>query len=58
MGLAQTFEDQIVPANEQDLIPYFFDNNIFFEDPFQIYSSISRDHLSSSLDFMTHACIP
>ena len=26
------------------------DNNIFFEDPFQIYSSISRDHLSSSLE--------
>ena len=50
LGLAQTFEDQIVPANEQDLIPYFFDNNIFFEDPFQIYSSISRDHLSSSLE--------
>ena len=50
LGLAQTFEDQIVPANEQGLIPYFFDNNIFFEDPFQIYSSISRDHLSSSLE--------
>ena len=50
LGLAQTFEDQIVPANEQDLIPYFFDNNIFFKDPFQIYSSISRDHLSSSLE--------
>ncbi len=49
LGLAQSFEDQIVPANEQDLIPYFFDNNIFFEDPFQIYSSISRNHLSSSL---------
>ena len=49
LGLAQTFEDQIVPANEGDLIPYFFDNNIFFEDPFQIYSSISSDHLSSSL---------
>ena len=50
LGLAQTFEDQIVPANEQDLIPYFFDNNIFFEDPFQIYSSISRDHLLLSLE--------
>ena len=49
LGLAQTFEDQIVPGNEGDLIPYFFDNNIFFEDPFQIYSSISSDHLSSSL---------
>ena len=49
LGLAQTFEDQIVPESEANLIPYFFDNNIFFEDPFQIYSSISNEHLSSSL---------
>ena len=49
LGLAQTFEDQIVPESEADIIPYFFDNNIFFEDPFQIYSSISNEHLSSSL---------
>ena len=49
LGLAQTFEDQIVPTSESDLIPYFFDQNIFFEDPFQVYSTISPDHLESSL---------
>lgn len=49
LGLAQTFEDQIVPESEADIIPYFFDNNIFFEDPFQIYTSISNEYLSSSL---------
>jgi predicted negative regulator of RcsB-dependent stress response len=31
------------------LIPYFFDNNLFFEDPFQLNSSISPEHLESSL---------
>tara|TARA_A100001037_G_C15153943_1_gene642077 strand:+ start:7572 stop:9434 length:1863 start_codon:yes stop_codon:yes gene_type:complete len=49
LGLAQTFEDQIVPINESYLIPYFFDNNIFFEDPFQVYSKISPNHLESCL---------
>ncbi len=49
LGLAQTFEDQIIPSNEISLIPYFFDNNIFFEDPFQLYSSISNENLSSSI---------
>ena len=49
LGLAQSFEDQIIPNNEVYLIPYFFDNNIFFEDPFQIYSTISPEHLKSSL---------
>ena len=49
LGLGQTFEDQIIPANEAYLIPYFFDNNIFFEDPFQVYTSISPEHLKSSL---------
>ena len=49
LGLAQTFEDQIIPAHESHLIPYFFDNNLFFEDPFQLNSSISPEHLESSL---------
>lgn len=49
LGLAQSFEDQIIPSNETYLIPYFFDNNIFFEDPFQVYSTISPEHLKSSI---------
>ena len=50
LGLGQTFEDQIIKKNDKSLIPYFFDNNVFFEDPFQIYSSISNENLESSLD--------
>jgi len=49
LGLAHTFEDQIIPTNENHLIPYFFDNSIFFEDPFGVYTSISSDNLKSSL---------
>jgi tetratricopeptide (TPR) repeat protein len=49
LGLAQTFEDQIIPIQESHLIPYFFDNNLFFEDPFQVSSSLSPAHLKSSL---------
>ncbi|MDC1038223.1 tetratricopeptide repeat protein [Candidatus Marinimicrobia bacterium] len=49
LGIAKTFEDQIIPANESHLIPYFFDNNLFFEDPFQVNSSISPKHLESSI---------
>tara|TARA_B100000214_G_scaffold284185_1_gene213757 strand:+ start:7409 stop:9271 length:1863 start_codon:yes stop_codon:yes gene_type:complete len=50
LGLAKTFEDQIVPDQRRHLIPYFYDNSIFFEDPFQVYSSISKSHLTSSLE--------
>ena len=50
LGLANTFEDQIIPDHDQHIIPYFFDNNIFFEDPFQVYSSISQNHLTSSIE--------
>jgi len=50
LGLGQTFEDQITTTNEESLIPYFFDNNVFFKDPFQIYTSISNEHLESSLN--------
>ena len=49
LGLAQTFEDQIIPIQESHLIPYFFDNNLFFEDPFQLNSTLSSEHLESSL---------
>ena len=49
LGLAQTFEDQIIPIQESHLIPYFFDNNLFFEDPFQLNSTLSPEHLESSL---------
>ena len=49
LGLAQTFEDQIVPEGKTHLIPYFFDQNVFFENPFQVNSSISPKHLQSSL---------
>ena len=49
LGLAQTFEDQIIPSDKSYLIPFFFDNNIFFEDPFRVYTSISKENLSSSI---------
>ncbi|MEC9376558.1 MAG: tetratricopeptide repeat protein [Candidatus Neomarinimicrobiota bacterium] len=49
LGLAQTFKDQIVPEGKTHLIPYFFDQNVYFENPFQVNSSISPKHLQSSL---------
>ncbi len=49
LGLAQAFEDQIMPSNEINIIPYFFGKNIFFEDPFQVHSNISKSHLSKSI---------
>jgi len=49
LGLAQTFEDQIIPINESNLIPYFFDQNSFFSDPFHYYSTISTSHLESTV---------
>ena len=49
LGLAQAFEDQIMPSNEINIIPYFFGKNIFFEDPFQVHSDISKSHLSRSI---------
>mgnify|MGYP002819660348 CR=1 FL=1 len=50
LGLAKTFEDQISPIKTKDLIPYFYGENIFFDDPFQIFSKISPDNLQSSID--------
>ncbi len=49
MGLAKVFEDQITPIRQTNLIPYFYDNNKFFYDPFQINASISQNNLEKSL---------
>ena len=50
LGLGQTYDDQITKKKTMYLIPYFYDNNMFFKDPFQAYSSISTKHLESSLN--------
>ncbi len=50
LGLAKTFEDQISPIKTKDVIPFFYNDNIFFEDAFQIQSNISRNNLQSSLN--------
>ena len=49
LGLAKTFEDQISPIKGKDIIPYFYNDNMFFEDAFQLYSKISPENLQSSL---------
>ena len=49
LGLAKTFEDQIFPIEKNDIIPFFYNDNIFFEDAFQLYTNLSSDHLASSL---------
>ena len=48
-GLAKTFENQIAPIKSKDLIPYFFDENIFFKNPLEFHSDISTKNLKSSL---------
>ena len=50
LGLGRTFDDQITSPKNLYLIPYFYDNNIFFKNPFQEYSSISTKYLESSLN--------
>ena len=50
LGLAKTFEDQVIPIYKSNLIPYFFDQNLFFEDTFQVNTSISPVHLENSLE--------
>ena len=50
LGLGQIFDDQITSQKSTNLIPYFYDHNLFFKDPFQVYSSISTEHLESSLN--------
>ena len=49
LGLAKTFEDQISPIEEKDIIPFFYNDNMFFTDAFQLYSKISPENLQSSL---------
>jgi len=49
LGLAKTFEDQIFPIEKNDIIPFFFNDNIFFEDAFQLYTNISSENLAYSL---------
>ncbi|OUW80230.1 MAG: hypothetical protein CBD77_00870 [bacterium TMED217] len=49
LGLAKTFEDQISPIEKNDVIPFFYNDNLFFEDAFQVYSKISPNNLQSSL---------
>ena len=49
LGLAKTYEDQISPIEKNDIIPYFYNDNLFFEDAFQVYSKISPINLQSSL---------
>ena len=49
LGLAKTFEDQIFPVENNDLVPYFYNDNIFFKDATQLSTNISSENLSSSL---------
>ena len=49
LGLAKTFEDQILPFNDNFLISFFYDDNIFFEDLFASANSISIENLKASL---------
>ena len=48
-GLAKTFESQIIPYEKTNLIPYFFDNNIFFHNPFVEVPEFSNENLKLSL---------
>ena len=49
LGLAKTFEDQIFPVENNDLVPYFYNDNIFFKDATQLFTNVSSENLSSSL---------
>ena len=49
LGLAKTFENQVMPINTNDLIPYFFDQNVFFKNSYKESTSISPIHLQNSL---------
>lgn len=50
LGLAKTFEDQVIPNNKSNLIPYFFDKNHFFKYTYELNTSISPTHLETSLE--------
>ena len=49
LGLANTFEEQINPVEDNNLIPYFYNDNIFFSDSFELSSELSTENLKSSL---------
>ncbi|MEL0269892.1 MAG: tetratricopeptide repeat protein, partial [bacterium] len=49
LGLAKTFEDQIFPVENNDLVPYFYNDNIFFKDAAKLSTNISSENLASSL---------
>jgi len=41
IGLAQTFEDQILPKNDQGSLVHYFTDNVFFENHFYLFRNIS-----------------
>ena len=47
--MANTFEEQINPVEDNNLIPYFYNDNIFFSDSFELSSELSTENLKSSL---------
>jgi len=49
LGLAKTFENQILPEMDESLIEYSLNHNIFFKDPFQSKNYLSLENLTSSL---------
>ena len=49
LGLANTFEEQINPIEDNNLIPYFYNDNIFFSDSFELSSELSTENLKTSL---------
>ena len=53
-GLAKTFENQVMPINTNDLIPYFFDQNVFFKNSYKESTSISLYICKIVCQFMIH----
>ena len=49
LGLAKTFESQILREVDESLIEYSLNHNVFFKDPFQSKNYLSLDNLASSL---------
>lgn len=50
IGLAQTFEDQILPENDQRSFVHYFPDNIFFENPFYFTHNISGQSAEAALN--------
>ena len=48
-SFANTFEEQINTVEDKNLIPYFYNDNIFFSDSFELSSELSTENLKSSL---------